>query len=185
MIGPEAYISTVTSEGNAAFFGKYSTYAEATLGVHYTERRLPRRRGRWTGVSSNGVGVPLVPHAPLAGIRPGLPRPTRTAAAAAGRPIAITTASTTRSTPAPTSPGVEDRRSEDQRLPVRSRSRRHRTTRVDACPDVAGVATTDPKTNGCPADRDHDGIPDAIDACPDTAGVANADATKNGCPARS
>lgn len=59
---------------------------------------------------------------------------------------------------------------------------------VDACPDVPGVATNDPKTNGCPevpvvpSDRDHDGIPDASDACPDEAGVATNDPKTNGCP---
>jgi outer membrane protein OmpA-like peptidoglycan-associated protein len=57
---------------------------------------------------------------------------------------------------------------------------------VDACPDVPGVATTDPKTNGCPpapADRDADGVPDGEDACPDVAGVRTDDPKTNGCPA--
>ena len=58
----------------------------------------------------------------------------------------------------------------------------------DACPDVAGIATDDPKTNGCPAaakpsDRDGDGILDADDACPDVPGVKSDDPKKNGCPA--
>ena len=55
---------------------------------------------------------------------------------------------------------------------------------VDACPTVAGVATTDPKTNGCPKanDKDGDGIADAQDACPNTVGVAHTDPAKNGCP---
>jgi OOP family OmpA-OmpF porin len=55
----------------------------------------------------------------------------------------------------------------------------------DACPDVVGVPTADPRTNGCPPpppDRDHDGVLDANDACPDEPGEPNADATKNGCP---
>ena len=55
----------------------------------------------------------------------------------------------------------------------------------DACPDVAGVRTTDPKTNGCPPpppDRDGDGIPDSEDACPDVAGVRTNDPKTNGCP---
>jgi outer membrane protein OmpA-like peptidoglycan-associated protein len=55
----------------------------------------------------------------------------------------------------------------------------------DACPDVPGVRTDDPKTNGCPpplADRDHDGIPDAEDACPDVPGVRTDDPKTNGCP---
>jgi outer membrane protein OmpA-like peptidoglycan-associated protein len=54
----------------------------------------------------------------------------------------------------------------------------------DACPDVKGVASADPRKNGCPApDRDKDGIADAQDACPDVKGVASADPKKNGCPA--
>ena len=55
---------------------------------------------------------------------------------------------------------------------------------VDACPTVSGVASLDPKTNGCPppADADTDGILDADDACPRKYGVANADPAKNGCP---
>ncbi len=60
----------------------------------------------------------------------------------------------------------------------------------DACPDVAGVRTTDPKTNGCPPppkpppppDRDGDGILDADDACPDVKGVKTDDPKTNGCP---
>ncbi len=55
---------------------------------------------------------------------------------------------------------------------------------VDACPDVKGVQTDDPKTNGCPEkDSDGDGIADAKDACPTVKGVASADPKKNGCPA--
>ena len=52
----------------------------------------------------------------------------------------------------------------------------------DACPSVAGVATNDPKTNGCPPDQDHDSILDNVDACPTVAGVKDADPKKNGCP---
>jgi outer membrane protein OmpA-like peptidoglycan-associated protein len=55
----------------------------------------------------------------------------------------------------------------------------------DACPDIPGVRTEDPKTNGCPPpppDRDNDGILDAQDACPDTPGVKTDDPKTNGCP---
>ncbi len=53
----------------------------------------------------------------------------------------------------------------------------------DACPDVFGVRTSDPATNGCPVgDRDHDGILDDVDACPDIPGPASPDPKKNGCP---
>jgi outer membrane protein OmpA-like peptidoglycan-associated protein len=57
----------------------------------------------------------------------------------------------------------------------------------DACPDVAGVHTDDPKTNGCPPpppppDRDHDGVLDQDDACVDVPGVKTGDPKTNGCP---
>lgn len=56
----------------------------------------------------------------------------------------------------------------------------------DACPNVAGVATSDPRTNGCPppppSDRDRDGIRDSEDACPDQMGVRTNDPRTNGCP---
>jgi len=56
----------------------------------------------------------------------------------------------------------------------------------DACPNLAGVRTSDPATNGCPpappSDRDHDGIVDRDDACPDLAGVRTDDPKTNGCP---
>jgi len=53
---------------------------------------------------------------------------------------------------------------------------------VDACVDVPGVATNDPKTNGCPPDRDGDGILDSVDACPDLTGIKTEDPKTNGCP---
>jgi outer membrane protein OmpA-like peptidoglycan-associated protein len=55
----------------------------------------------------------------------------------------------------------------------------------DACPDVPGVKTDNPDTNGCPPpppDRDKDGIPDADDACPDQPGVKTDNPATNGCP---
>jgi outer membrane protein OmpA-like peptidoglycan-associated protein len=54
----------------------------------------------------------------------------------------------------------------------------------DACPEVPGIASSDPKKNGCPVpgDRDRDGILDNVDACPDEAGIASEDPAKHGCP---
>ncbi len=56
----------------------------------------------------------------------------------------------------------------------------------DACPNVPGVRTSDPATNGCPPpplpDRDRDGIVDRDDACPDVMGVRTNDPATNGCP---
>ena len=61
----------------------------------------------------------------------------------------------------------------------------------DACVDVKGEKTNDPKTNGCPAkaapppapsDRDKDGVVDDQDVCIDLPGVPDPDPKKNGCP---
>jgi outer membrane protein OmpA-like peptidoglycan-associated protein len=53
----------------------------------------------------------------------------------------------------------------------------------DACLDVPGLRTSDPKTNGCPRpDRDLDTIYDDEDACPDVPGVRTDDPKTNGCP---
>lgn len=53
----------------------------------------------------------------------------------------------------------------------------------DACPDIPGPRSNDPKKNGCPvSDRDRDGILDEDDACPDLYGAPNPDPRLNGCP---
>ncbi|MFT3769291.1 MAG: OmpA family protein [Minicystis sp.] len=55
--------------------------------------------------------------------------------------------------------------------------------KLDACPDVKGLPSQDPKKHGCPVvDRDKDGVPDEEDACPDVAGVKSCEPHKNGCP---
>jgi OmpA-OmpF porin, OOP family len=55
--------------------------------------------------------------------------------------------------------------------------------REDACPDVPGIRTGDPHTNGCPPppDRDKDGILDSEDACPDVPGTKTDNPKTNGC----
>jgi outer membrane protein OmpA-like peptidoglycan-associated protein len=53
----------------------------------------------------------------------------------------------------------------------------------DACPNTAGVKSTDRDKNGCPVeDQDKDGVPDLYDACPDKPGKRDPDPKKNGCP---
>ena len=52
----------------------------------------------------------------------------------------------------------------------------------DACKDVPGVKSANPKFNGCPEDKDGDTIKNDVDACPDEPGKPNADPAKNGCP---
>jgi OmpA-OmpF porin, OOP family len=53
---------------------------------------------------------------------------------------------------------------------------------IDACPDVAGVASLDLARHGCPADSDHDGIIDTEDACPRQPGPKRDDPKATGCP---
>jgi outer membrane protein OmpA-like peptidoglycan-associated protein len=58
--------------------------------------------------------------------------------------------------------------------------------KVDACPDIPGVASDDPHLNGCPPpppDQDGDGIPDYADACPTIPGRPTYDPRTHGCPA--
>jgi len=57
--------------------------------------------------------------------------------------------------------------------------------REDACRDVKGVESQDPKKNGCPLDdSDGDGVEDKIDACPKEKGVATNDPKTTGCPTK-
>ena len=81
-------------------------------------------------------------------------------------------------------PAVAEPVVEAKAPPELDRDHDHILDADDACPDVPGVATDDPKTNGCPPpkDRDKDGILDAEDACPDEAGVKTDDPKTNGCP---
>lgn len=51
----------------------------------------------------------------------------------------------------------------------------------DACPDLAGVATGDRATNGCP-DRDGDRVIDKLDQCPNEPMGLRPDPTRLGCP---
>jgi outer membrane protein OmpA-like peptidoglycan-associated protein len=53
----------------------------------------------------------------------------------------------------------------------------------DACPDVRGIRTGDPQTNGCPpGDRDGDGYLDPEDMCPDEPMGQYPDPAHQGCP---
>jgi OOP family OmpA-OmpF porin len=73
----------------------------------------------------------------------------------------------------------------EQKKPIADRDKDGVADLEDACPDVFGVASADPKKNGCPLppkDTDGDGIIDDKDACPTIPGIADADPKKNGCP---
>lgn len=52
---------------------------------------------------------------------------------------------------------------------------------VDACDEIPGVRTDNPRTNGC-RDRDRDTFFDPEDACPDVPGERSSDPRENGCP---
>jgi hypothetical protein len=53
----------------------------------------------------------------------------------------------------------------------------------DACPDVPGLASTDPKQNGCPdPDSDHDTFVGAEDKCPNEPEDFNGFEDDDGCP---
>ena len=67
-----------------------------------------------------------------------------------------------------------------ERLPRRQRRRRrsrHRR-RVSRCQ----ASQRRSEKNGCPPDKDGDGIADGDDACPDVPGAKSEDPKKNGCP---
>jgi OmpA-OmpF porin, OOP family len=109
------------------------------------------------------------------GVGPGLAR-------AFGTPALRLVASVEWAPPAP-SPAVVP--------PATDRDRDGVFDEEDACPDVPGIRTDDPTTNGCPAaepapdppsDRDGDGIIDEEDACPDQPGIRTDDPATSGCP---
>lgn len=54
----------------------------------------------------------------------------------------------------------------------------------DACPELDGVPSADPKRHGCPADSDGDGVLDHEDVCPYTPGVVRGPPETRGCPER-
>ena len=171
--GPEVTGSTMLRD----FFAKRDTPVELLRRrAREAARRVPPRRRR---------GPRYVPRASAS-------RPCARSARSSGPPsrrslaTAITTASSIPTTPAPTPPASAP----TTRPPTAARSpwcadrdQDGVPDANDACPDVRGIATDDPRTNGCPADRDKDGVPDAVDACPDVPGAASDDPAKNGCPA--
>lgn len=74
-------------------------------------------------------------------------------------------------------------------LPPKDKDRDGIPDQQDACPEVAGIRTGEPATNGCPPpppppDTDGDGIVDADDTCPTEAAGSNPDPNKAGCPQR-
>ena len=157
VLGPELFTTTVTNPGS--FFEKTSTPVEGLLGAHYTAvHDLRFGAGLGTGLT-RGWGAPAFRALLSAEWAPDYHKPEP--------PPPVVQP--------PPPPPPSDRDGDGIFDPD------------DACPDVAGIRTDDPKTNGCPApppppDRDGDSIIDAEDACPDVPGVKNEDPKKNGCP---
>jgi OOP family OmpA-OmpF porin len=158
VIGPELFASSVFS-GTDTFFKTQSTPVEGLFGLHYDVTRDVRvGAGAGTGLT-RGFGAPQfrgllnLEYAPAyEKLEPPPPQP-----------------------PPPQPPPP-------QPLPPADADGDGVPDQVDACIDVPGVATDDPKTNGCPPDRDGDGILDKDDACPDVKGIKTDDPKTNGCP---
>ncbi|MCL2723387.1 MAG: OmpA family protein [Polyangiaceae bacterium] len=159
LVGPEVLASTVLDD----LFAKRTTPVEALLGAHYAfDDGLRLGAGVGTGLAS-GIGAPQFRAllsvewmAPFSQAKPPPPH------APAPPPRA----------PAP--PPVV--------VPQGDRDHDGIVDRDDACPDVPGVPSTDPKKNGCPPDTDGDGINDIEDACPKTPGIRTNNPATNGCP---
>ena len=67
--------------------------------------------------------------------------------------------------------------------PIYDRDKDNIVDEIDACPDVPGIKSEDPRWNGCPdPDRDKDGVMNAVDACPDEQGIRSEDPRYDGCP---
>ena len=154
-----------------AFFTTGSTPVEAILGAHYTIGEDWRvGAGAGPGITHD-LGSPVFRVLALGRVGPRLsPAPGRGSAAA--RRGGAASSAPASSAPASSAPAAE----------ARGPRRRRHSDAEDACPDVPGVKTDNPKTNGCPPDRDGDGIPDAEDACPDAPGPHTDDPKTNGCP---
>lgn len=165
VVGPEVYGSANVADGDQ-IFKKRATPVEAILGAHY-EIASGFRIGLGAGSGlTRGYGSPSWRALTVAEWAPGIEQPPA--------PVEPPAA------PPPPAPQPEPP------PPVADRDGDGIPDAVDACPDVKGVLTNDPKTNGCPPppdpDRDKDGIPNEQDACPDEPGPKNPDPKKNGCP---
>ncbi|MDB4939070.1 MAG: outer membrane protein, partial [Labilithrix sp.] len=157
VLGPEVTASTFEDA-----FGKRATPVEALLGAHWLVDGTARIGGGVGHGLTNGVGAPA--WRLMFGVEwsPEIPRERRKpgqsgARGAGGRRDAVVVLD-----------ADHDRIPDDR----------------DACPRVVGIATNDPKTNGCPPDTDGDGVDDLTDACPTVRGVATSDPQTNGCPDR-
>lgn len=154
VIGPELLASTTIDDA----FAKRATPLEAILGAHWLIDGTARVGvGAGAGLT-DGVGAPAWRAVLSLEWAPEIPRPPRR------RPKDGAKGGEHALAPDGDHDGVPDS--------------------VDACPEVIGVATGDPRTNGCPPDTDEDGVDDLSDACPTVRGIVTSDPATNGCPDR-
>jgi OOP family OmpA-OmpF porin len=158
MVGPEISASTVTSNPSGLFSARTATNIEALLGVH------------WRFVRDFRVG---------AGVGPGLSRGLGTPEVRALLGIEYVPQPIDKSVIVTEEGEVRERASSVQASPD-DRDNDGVANLIDACPDVEGLVTKNPATNGCP-DSDGDGFYDNLDYCPFVVGVAQP-GKRNGCP---
>jgi len=155
-LGPEIYGSSLLVGSEK--FTKHTTNLEAILGVRARLGDIVLGAGAGPGITQ-AVGTPTL----------------RGVASVAYAPLPPKPAPRVEPLPPPPPPPP----------PPPDRDKDGVYDKDDACPDVAGVRSSDPAKNGCPPpppDRDGDGIVDKDDACPELSGVASSDPTQNGCP---
>jgi outer membrane protein OmpA-like peptidoglycan-associated protein len=157
VVGPELFGSSFEDA-----FGRRATPVELLLGAHWLVDGTARIGGGIGTGLTDGLGAPA--WRAMVGVEwsPEIPRPRRR------RPGGGDGNGNGNGKGAPTPDADLDR------VP----------DAVDACPQVVGIATNDPKTNGCPPDSDDDGVDDLADACPTVRGIATSDPQTNGCPDR-
>lgn len=190
-LGVEGFGATV-ADGQTEAFAKRTTNAEvaAVLRKEFGPLRVSAAAGPGIGI---GIGTPafraslgldvvferLAPawdpeHVEMARgdrERAGGPMPVA-ASVAVGEKVPASTEPAPGATPTPP-PTAE---------PAADRDHDGIADSVDACPDVAGVASLELSRHGCPADSDRDGIIDTADACPRQPGPKRDDPKQNGCP---
>jgi outer membrane protein OmpA-like peptidoglycan-associated protein len=155
VVGPELFAAT-TFEGA---FSKAGTPVEALFGAHWLVQGTARVSGGLGAGLGEGIGAPSFRATFAIEWAPDIRKPEPPVV---GPPAAVDRASRART----------------------DRDRDGIRDVVDACPDVLGVRTDDPATNGCPPDADSDGVDDLADACPTVPGIDSSDPALRGCPDR-
>ena len=176
-VGPEVYGATGVGQwAGASAFKQFPI--EALLGAHY--RITPEWRLGATGAVgvSQGLGTPAERALLSMDWSPRF---------AERQPVRSTLEVVQAPPPPPPPPAPPAAPPVKLPDPVADQDGDHVPDDVAACAYIPGVATSDPRTNGCPlalADADGDGIGDGADSCPNAAGPRSDDPALNGCPPR-